>query len=398
MVARADELRDVEVSHLLTFGCADYVDPRYAGSFRHRALFTGPNVREAVNEGRADFVPVFLSEIPRLIRSRRCCRVDVALIHVSPPDEHGFCSYGVGVECTKAAAETAAHRDRPGQPPDAALAGRLLHPRLTLTHVVEIDRPVVELPQARQVGEVAKAIGQQRRRADRGRLHAADGDRRDPRRGAAVPQGQARPGHPHRDVLGRRGGAVRERGRHRRGARPCTGARSSPPSSWARRRPSTSSTTTRSSSSTPRDYVNDPFVIAQNDKMVAINSAIAVDITGQVCADSIGPRDLLGLRRAGRLHPRRVALAGAASRSSPCPPPRRTGTVSRIVRRAGRGRRRRRPRRADVHYVVTEYGVANLHGKSLRERAQALIASPTRDFRDELRCAAQEAEAAAVEA
>ena len=106
MVARHQELREVEVSHLLTFGCADHVDPRYAGSFRHRALFTGPNVREAVNQGRADFVPIFLSEVPRLLRSG-LLPVDVALIHVSPPDEHGFCSYGVGVECTKAAAERA---------------------------------------------------------------------------------------------------------------------------------------------------------------------------------------------------------------------------------------------------------------------------------------------------
>ena len=94
------------MTHLLTFGAADHVDPRYARTFRHRALFTGHNVRQAVNEGRADFVPVFLSEIPRLIRGGSI-PVDVALIQVSPPDEHGFCSYGVGVECTKAAAESA---------------------------------------------------------------------------------------------------------------------------------------------------------------------------------------------------------------------------------------------------------------------------------------------------
>ena len=99
MTARADELEDVEVAHLLTFGAADYTEPKYARSFRHRALFTGGNVRQAVNEGRADWVPVFLSEIPRLIYSG-LQPVDVALIHVSLPDEHGFCSYGVGVECT----------------------------------------------------------------------------------------------------------------------------------------------------------------------------------------------------------------------------------------------------------------------------------------------------------
>jgi acetyl-CoA hydrolase len=94
MVARASELRNVTVSHLLTFGCADYVDPRHRESFRHRSLFTGANVREAINDGRADFVPVFLSEIPRLITSD-LLPVDVALVHLSPPDEHGFCSFGV---------------------------------------------------------------------------------------------------------------------------------------------------------------------------------------------------------------------------------------------------------------------------------------------------------------
>src|SRR5512140_2985706 len=98
LVGRAPELRDVEVTHLLTFGAADHVDPRFEGSFRHRALFAGPNVRGAINEGRADWVPVFLSEIPALIRSR-AIPIEVAFIHISPPDEHGFCSYGVGVEC-----------------------------------------------------------------------------------------------------------------------------------------------------------------------------------------------------------------------------------------------------------------------------------------------------------
>ena len=106
MTARAGELEGVEVTHLMVLGKAEYAAPEHARSFRHRAVFTGANVRDAVADGRADYVPVFLSEIPRLIYSG-LQPVDVALIHVSPPDEHGFCSYGVGVECTKAAAEAA---------------------------------------------------------------------------------------------------------------------------------------------------------------------------------------------------------------------------------------------------------------------------------------------------
>src|SRR5512136_2339495 len=158
MVARADDLEGVEVCHLLTFGCADYVDPRYARSFRHRSLFTGGNVREAVQAGRADFVPIHLSEVPRLMASGRQ-RVDVALIHISPPDEHGFCSFGVGVECTKAAAERArsvvalVNRRMP-----RSLGDSFIHVS-KLTHVVEIDRPVLELPQSGEIGEVARAIG-----------------------------------------------------------------------------------------------------------------------------------------------------------------------------------------------------------------------------------------------
>src|SRR5512143_4216508 len=158
LVGRADELRDVELTHILTFGAADHVDPRYEGSFRDCSLFTGPNVRQAVNEGRADFVPVFLSEIPGLIRSR-AIPVDVAFVHISPPDEHGFCSYGVGVECTKAAAESArvvvalVNRQMP-----RSLGDSFIHVS-RLTHVVEIDRIPVELPGAGQIGEVAKHIG-----------------------------------------------------------------------------------------------------------------------------------------------------------------------------------------------------------------------------------------------
>ena len=173
---------------------------------------------QAVNEGRADYVPVFLSEIPGLVALAGASRSTSAFIHISPPDEHGFCSYGVGVECTKAAAETRADGHRPGQPPDAALARRLVHPRLA-PHARGRDRPAARRAarSATEVGEVARAIGQQRRRPHRERLHAADGHRRDPRRRAPLPEGEARPRHPHRDVLGRRGRALRGGRRHRRG-------------------------------------------------------------------------------------------------------------------------------------------------------------------------------------
>ena len=154
MVARAGELEGVEVSHILTLGHADYVKPQFASSFRHRALFAGANVRDAVNEGRADFVPVHLHQIPRLIYEG-ILPIDVALIHISPPDEHGFCSYGVEVGCTKAAAESArivialVNKRMPRALGDAFINVA------KLTHVVEVDRETLR----ERVVELVKEIG-----------------------------------------------------------------------------------------------------------------------------------------------------------------------------------------------------------------------------------------------
>ena len=381
MVARAGELRGVEVIHLMTFGCADYAEPRYAGSFRHRGLFIGANVRSAVNEGRADFVPVHLSEIPGLIRSGEQ-PIDAALIHVAPPDEHGFCSYGVGVECTKAAAEAATNvialvnKRMP-----RSLGDSFIHVS-RLSHVVEVDRPVLELPQSGAVGEAARRIGAGvadliedgstlqmgigeipdavlsflERKRDLG-IHTemfSDGvvdlfDR-------GVVNGEAKTLH--------RGKIVAS---FVLGSRKCFKFLDNNPFVEFR----------------PSDYVNDPFVIAQNEKMVAINSAIAVDLTGQVSADSIGPRIYSGfggqvdfIRGAARSKGGRPIIALPATADK--------GRLSRIVDTLAPGAGVVTSR-ADVHYVVTEYGVASLHGKSLRERARALIAIAHPDFRDELK-------------
>jgi acetyl-CoA hydrolase len=385
LVGRADELRDVEVSHLLTFGAADHADPRYAQSFRHRSLFTGPNVRQAVNEGRADWVPVFLSEIPALIRSR-ALRLDVAFIHISPPDEHGFCSYGVGVECTKAAAEAArtvvalVNRQMP-----RSLGDAFIHVS-RLTHVVEIDRPILELPQVTQVGDVARAIGK----------NVADLIEN----GSTLQMG-----------IGEIPDAVllflkekRDLGIHTEmfsdGVVELFEAGVVTGEAKTLHRGKIISSFVLGSKKTfdfldnnpfvefhPSDYVNDPFVIAQNEKMVAINSAIAVDITGQVCADSLGRALYSGfggqvdfVRGASRSRGGRPIIA--------LPSTAKDGTVSRICDALSEGSGVVTSR-ADVHYVVTEYGAVDLHGKSLRERALALIECAHPKFRDELRCAAQ---------
>ena len=381
LVARASELEGVELVHILTIGDAPYVKPDLAGSFRHRALFVGPNVRDAVNEGRADFVPVHLHQIPRLMTSGEL-PIDVAFVHLSPPDEHGFCSLGVGIECTKAAAEHAkavvalvnARMPR-------ALGDAFIHVS-KLTHVVEADRPIIELPgESGGPGDVAKAIG----------CHVAllirDGDTLQMGIGeipdavllylkdkkhlgihtemfsdgvvelfeSGVITGEKKTLHPGKIVSS-----------FVLGTRKTFDFLDNNPFVEFH----------------PSDYVNDPFIIARHDNMVAINSAISVDLTGQVNSDSIGSGIYSGfggqvdfVRGAARARGGRPIIALPATA--------RGGKVSRIVPVLAEGAGVVTTR-ADVRYVVTEYGVAEMFGRSLRERAKALIAIAHPQFRDEL--------------
>jgi 4-hydroxybutyrate CoA-transferase len=385
LVGRAGELHGVEVTHLLTFGAADHVDPKYASSFRHRALFIGANVRQAVNEGRADWVPVFLSEIPGLIRAG-VIPVDVAFIHISPPDEHGFCSYGVGVECSKAASETArsvvalVNRQMP-----RALGDAFIHVS-RLAHVVEIDRPVVELPMVTRIGDVARAIG--RSVADLiengSTLQMGIGEIPDAvllflqeKKDLGIHTEMFSDGVVELFESGVITGEAKTLHKGKIIASFVLGSKKT--FDFLDNNPFVEFH--------PTEYVNDPFVIAQNARMVAINSAIAIDITGQVCADSMGRSVYSGfggqvdfIRGAARSPGGKPIIA--------MPSTARDGEVSRIVDvlEAGSGVV---TSRADVHYVVTEFGTANLFGKSLRERALALIECAHPNFREELRGAAR---------
>lgn len=385
MVARAGELRDVEVSHLLTFGEAGYTAARHAASFRHRALFTGPNVRSAVNDGRADFVPIHLSEIPRLIE-RGQLAVDVALIHISPPDEHGFCSYGVGVECTKAAAEKAktvialVNRRMP-----RALGDAFIHVS-RLTHVVEADRPVLELPGAGKVGEVAKAIGAHVAELieDGATLQMGIGEIPD---AVLMFLGQKRNLGVHTEMFSDGVVQLFESGVVTGEAKTLHRGKIIASFVLGSRKTFDFLDNNPFVEFHPSDYVNDPFVIAQNDNLVAINSALAVDLTGQVCADSLGRQIYSGF--GGQLD-----FIRGASRSRggvpiiALPSTAKGGQLSRIVDTLDDGSGVVTTR-ADVHYVVTEHGIARLYGKSLRERASELVAVAHPDFRCELEAAAR---------
>ena len=385
MLARAEELTDVEVCHLLTLGCADYVQAQYQRSFRHRALFTGANVREAVQEGRADFVPVHLSEVPRLIATGRQ-RVDVALIHVSPPDEHGFCSYGVGVECTKAAAEKArdvvalVNRQMP-----RSLGDSFIHVS-KLTHVVEIDRPVLELPQTREIGEVALAIGRHivELIEDGATLQMGIGEIPDAVLSALTDR---RDLGIHTEMFSDGMVDLFEAGVVTNEAKTLHRGKVIASFVLGSKKTFVFVDNNPLIEFHPSDYVNDPSVIAQNEKMVAINSAIAVDITGQVCADSLGRLIYSGF--GGQLDFIRGAARSRGGKPIiALPATARDGSVSRIVDTLLEGSGVVTTR-ADVHYVVTEYGVAFLHGKSLSERARELIAVAHPSFRDELTAAAR---------
>jgi len=372
LLKRARELRDVEINHMLTFGAADYTRPEYEGHFRHNALFLGANVREAVVEGRADYTPIFLSEIEELFQSG-ALPLDVAFIQVSPPDEHGYVSLGVGIDCTLTAARCARYviAEVNEQMP-RTLGDTFLHIS-KISAIVETSHPLPELqcppfsPLQRRIAEnVASLVPNGatlpdavlsclRDRKDLGVHSEMCSDGVIPLIEAGVITGERKTLHRGKVVAGFVLGTKKL----------FQFIHENPVFEFH-----------------PTSYTNDPFVIAQNEKMVAINSAIQVDLTGQVCADSIGTKPYSGfggqtdfVRGAARSKGGKPIIA----LPSTC----KDGKVSRIapVLDPGAGVV---TSRADVHYVVTEHGVAYLHGKTLRQRAEAMIAIADPKFRDSL--------------
>jgi acyl-CoA hydrolase len=386
MVARAPELENVEVVHILTLADAPYAAPGMESHFRHRALFVGGNVREAVNAGRADFVPIHLHEVPSLVTSG-LMPVDVSLIHVSPPDEHGFCSYGVGVDATKSAVENSRVTIAlVNQQMPRTLGDSFVHVS-KLSSIVEVDEPLIELPMAPEISEVARQIGENIASLipDGATLQMGIGEIPD-----AVLLFLDSKKHlgVHTEMfsdglvdLFEAGVVTNERKTLHRGkivASFVIGTRKS--FEFVDNNPFMEFH--------PNEYVNDPFVIAQNDNIVAINSALSIDLTGQVCADSIGPKIYSGF--GGQLDfVRGAARAEGGVPIIALPSTAKGGSVSRICDEllAGSGVV---TTRADVHYVVTEYGIANLHGRSLRERARQLIDIAHPDFREALERSAAE--------
>jgi 4-hydroxybutyrate CoA-transferase len=378
LTARAGELRVVEIVSLHTEGDAPYAAPELSKSFRVNALFVGPNVRRAVEEGRADYVPVFLSEVPSLFRSG-ILPLDVALIHVSPPDRHGFCSLGVSVDVTKAAVQTArtvVAQVNPRMP--RSHGDGLIHVD-AIDYMVEVDEPIHESPPA-ELSDVERAIGRHCAELveDGACLQIGIG---------AIPQATlAALGDHHRlgihtemisdgvvDLV-EKGVVTGENKRVHPGKIVAGFALGS-------KRLYDFLDDNPLVAMLDMAYINDAAVIRRNPKVVAINSAIEVDITGQVCADSIGDRQYSGV--GGQMDFIRGAALSEGGKPIIALPSVTASGESRIVSvlkpAAGVV-----TTRAHVHFVVTEQGIADLFGKNLRQRAAALIAIAHPAHRDAL--------------
>jgi acetyl-CoA hydrolase len=390
LVKYAPNLKNVEICQALTIGPADYVDPAMESHLRVNTMFISDNIRKAVHEGRVDFTPVLLSEFPLLFKNG-FLPVDVAMIHVSPPDEHGFCSLGVEVGLTKSPAESAniiiaeVNEQMP-----RTLGDSFIHVS-RLNYIVPVNYPIPELPMGDEgpsdviekiAGFIAELI------PDGATMQMGIG---------AIPDAVLKYLYSKKD-LGVHSELFSDGVIDLVDAGVLTNARKSlHPGKivagfilgtkrlydWVNDNAMIEFHRT--------EYVNDPFVIAQNERMVAINSAIEIDLTGQVCADSIGPKLYSGV--GGQLdfiYGASRAKGGVPIIALPSSTTLRDGAhISRIVSMLKQGAGVVTSRN-HVRYIITEYGVADLYGKSIRQRANALIKVAHPDFRADLEKQAKE--------
>jgi acetyl-CoA hydrolase len=385
LVDYAPELHDVEIAQALTIGPADYVNPEMEGHLRVNTMFISANIRRAVQEGRADFTPVLLSEYTLLFK-RKILPLDVALVHLSPPDNYGFCSFGVEVGLTKTPAESARIIiAEVNQQMPRTLGDSFIHVS-KLDYIVPVDYP---LPEVMMGGDEASEVTQK----IAGYIAELIPDGATMQMGiGAIPDAVLKYLYDKKD-LGVHTELFSDGVIDLVEAGVLTNARKTLHTGkivagfiigtkrlfdWVDDNPLIELH--------PTEYVNDPFVIAQNEKQVAINSAIEIDLTGQVCADSIGPKLYSGI--GGQLD-----FIYGASRSAGGVPiialPSTAKQFSRIVPMLKQGAGVVTGRN-HVRYVVTEYGIADLYGKSIRKRAQALINIAHPDFREELTRQAKE--------
>jgi acyl-CoA hydrolase/GNAT superfamily N-acetyltransferase len=379
LIERASKLHDVQILHFVTLGKARYTEKLFDNRFRHNAFFIGPNTREAINEGRADYTPIFISEIPDLLR-RGIVPIDVALVQVSPPDDHGFVSLGISLDIVKAAVESAevvvaqVNRWMP------RTLGDTFIPVHKIDSFVEHDDPLIEF-QYPELDEVGKSIAQNVAKliADGDTIHIGYGHI--PYGVLAFLDGKKDLGV-HTEVISDHFIDLIEKGvitGERKTLHPgkvvcsfCIGTRRI--YDYVQLNPHVRFY--------PAEYVYNPLIIAQNERMVSIGNCLEVDLSGQVCSESRGFHFYSGI--GGRLDFIRGAAMSKGGKSIVIlPSTTKDGLQSRIRAHLQEGAGVVATR-GDVKYVVTEYGIAYLHGKSIRERAMALISIANPRFRKEL--------------
>lgn len=378
LVRRADELRGVELVHLHTEGAAPYAEPQYAESFRVNALFVGANVRKALAEGRADYTPIFLSEVPSLFR-RNILPIDVALVHVSPPDRHGFCSLGVSVDVTRAAVQKARYVIAQVNPRMPRTHGDALIHKDAFHAMVECheELPVVE---SRPPNEIEQQIGRHVASLidDGATLQMGIGAIPDATLSALV--NHKRLGI-HTEMFSNGLMELVERGNVTGEEKKVHPGKIVAGFVMGNRKLYDFIDDNPLIAMLDIAYVNDTAVIRRNPKVTAINSAIEIDLTGQVCADSIGTMQYSGV--GGQMDFIRGASLSEDGKPIIALPSTTNKGITRIVPSLKEGAGVVTTR-AHVHYVVTEYGVASLYGKNMRQRAKALIALAHPDHREQL--------------
>ena len=360
-------LQGVEMVFITVQGDIEVDKPEYAGHFRINSMFVSESVRGAVNEGRADFIPVFLSDIPDLFKS--VLPVDVALVQVSPPDAHGYCSLGVSVDIARSAVNTAKYIIAQVNPNIPRTHGDGMVHVQRFTHLVWHEQPLPQVdygaktgPTERRIGEIIAGMV-----ADGSTLQMGIG---------TIPDAVLKCLHNHKNLGVHtemfsdgvipliENDVINNRLKRIHPNKTVTGF------AIGTNRLYTYVHDNPSFAFLDIDYVNDPHVIRRNPRVVAINSAIEVDLTGQVCADSIGTRQYSGI--GGQMDFMRGAALSEGGKPIIAITSRSNKGVARIVPflKPGAGVV---TTRGHVHYVVTEYGIAHLYGKNLRQRAKALI-------------------------
>jgi 4-hydroxybutyrate CoA-transferase len=379
MCAR-DDLHDVTLYHLHTTGPAPFLEPRYAGRFFSVSLFAGGAARAPIAEGRADFIPVFLSEIPALFTSG-AIPLDVALVQLSPPDRHGDCTLGTSVDCALAAVRSAkrviaeVNEQMPRTLGNSVVSLRDVSAHIRTDRPLHPHEPTPPSPQERRIGELIADLVDDGACLQLGIGAIPDAvlsclthkhelgvhtemfsDGLIPLLESGVVTNRLKKVHPGRTVTSFVTGSARlfdfVNDHQQVEFHPC-------------------------------DRTNDQALIAKNDRVTAINSAIEVDLSGQVCADSMGYSIYSGI--GGQMDFIRAAARSQGGKPIiALPSTAKRGQVSRIAMSLKEGAGVVTTR-GHVHWVVTEYGAVNLHGKTLRERAELLIGIAHPDFRAELR-------------